>query len=68
MTHYKLSVRLVDDSEEVLFYNVGGNEGIKGYKGGRGGSKYDEIKVQWYCCAKIGHIAREWPRQKEVEA
>ena len=46
MTHYKLSVRLVDDSEEVLFYNVGGNEGIKGYKGGRGGSKYDEIKVQ----------------------
>ena len=54
----KLVAILVDDSEEVLFGNVGGdkNSGVNkdgGVSGGRG-----KRKVLCYCCRTLDHIAR----------
>ena len=54
--------RLVDDSEEVLFANVGGSEGkSNAYKSGGGGR---ERKVICYYCGKLSHIVRKCPNQK----
>ena len=59
---YNTPTRLVDDSEEVLFANVGGSEGkSNAYKSGGGGR---ERKVICYYCGKLSHIVRKCPNQK----
>ena len=57
MTHYNLAVRLVNNSEEVYFFNVGGDEVFRCYKGGGCCRAHGKINVHCYRCVKIGHIA-----------
>ena len=57
MTHYNLAVILVNNSEEVYFSNVGGDEGFRCYKGGGCCGAHGKINMHCYRFVKLGHIA-----------
>ena len=56
----------MDESEEVFFGNVGGDENRKFNKDGGVSRDRGKIKVECYFYGKLEHIARELINQKET--
>ena len=58
----------MDESEEVFFGNVGGDENRKFNKDGGVSRGRGKIKVECYFYGKLDHIAIEFLNQKEAGA
>ena len=61
---YKWVVRMVDDTEEILFVNTGGYKGGRVNKGGIVSGVRVGIKVRCYCCGKNWPHIERMPKPK----